>query len=84
MCNICGFTIGIGVVVRAEITIATDMLETAIYTQEVFVVSGEHIPFEGCGIDIVSQLFAERRLMWLYAINAISATAILGGLVVQQ
>ena len=58
------------------------MLETGICAEEMLVIGGVHIPFEGSGIDIVAQLFGERRFVWLNAVDAISAAAVLGSVVV--
>ena len=80
--NIGGFAIGVGIVVGAEIAIASDMLEAGINAYKVLIVSGVHIPFGCSSVDIMPELLGEWRLVWLEAINAITATAKLGGMVV--
>ena len=76
------FSIGVGIVVGAEIAITSDMLEASINAYKVLIVSGVHIPFGCSRVDVMPELLGEWRLVWLEAINAITATAKLGGMVV--
>ena len=80
--NIGRFAIGIGIVVGTEIAIASDMLEASINAYKVLIVSRVHIPFGCSRIDVMLELLGEWRLVWLEAINAITATAKLGSVVV--
>ena len=80
--NIGGFAVGIRVVVRAEIAIACNVLETGICTHKMLIVRRVHIPLGSCRIDIVLELFGEWRLMGLQTVYTIATTAELRGMVV--
>ena len=80
--DIARVAVGIGVVVRAEITIAVDMLKRGIDAYKVLIIRRVVIPFQRCGVDVMLQLLGQRRLMRLQAVDTIAAAALLGRMVV--